>query len=107
MHWWRARGRFAEGEIVFGAALEAAPGEPSALRARALWSRSFLALEAGRFSAAAPYARDALHMAEELAEEATAARALSVLTHVEKVYLDPAAACPGFERARELAQSGR
>ena len=105
MHWWRARGRFAEGEIVFGAALEAAPGEPSALRARALWSRSFLALEAGRFGAAGPYARDSLHMAEESADGATSARALSVLTHVEKVYVDPAAACPGFERARELARA--
>ena len=105
MHWWRARGRFAEGEIAFGAALEAAPGEPSALRARALWSRSFLALEAGRFGAAGPYARDSLHMAEESADEATSARALSVLTHVEKVYVDPAAACPGFERARELARA--
>ncbi len=105
MHWWRARGRFAEGEIFFGAALDAAPGEPSAVRAGALWSRSFLALEAGRFGAAGSYAREALHMAEELSEDATAARALSVLTHVEKVYLDPAAACPGFERARELARA--
>jgi predicted ATPase/DNA-binding NarL/FixJ family response regulator len=105
MHWWRARGRFAEAEIVFGSALDAAPAGASARRARALWSRCFLALEAGRFGAAGPYAREALDMAEKLGEDATAARALSVLTHVTDVYVDPAAACPGFERARELARA--
>ena len=105
MHWWRARGRFAEGQLVFGSALDAAPADASALRARALWSRSFLALEAGKFGAAGPYAREALDMAEKLGEDATAARALSVLTHVTEVYVDPAAACTGFERARELARA--
>ena len=104
MHWWRARGRFAEGELVFGSALDAAPADASALRARALWSRSFLALEAGKFGAAGPYSREALGMAEKLGEGATAARALSVLTHVEKVYVEPGAACSGFERARQLGR---
>src|SRR5215217_4233305 len=105
MHWWRARGRFAEGQLVFGSALDAAAADASALRARALWSRSFLALEAGKFRAAGPYAREALDLAEKLGEDATAARALSVLTHVSEVYVDPAAACLGFERARELARA--
>ena len=105
MHWWRARGRFAEAEIVFGSALDAAPADASALRARALWSRCFLALEAGKFRAAAPYAQEALDMAEKLGEDGTAARALSVLTHVAELYVDPAAACEGFERARALAKA--
>jgi predicted ATPase/DNA-binding CsgD family transcriptional regulator len=105
MHWWRARGRFAEAEIVFGSSLDAAPAGASALRARALWSRCFLALEAGRFGAAGPYAREALDMAEKLGEGATAARALSVLTHVAELYVNPAAACQGFERARALAEA--
>ena len=105
MHWWRARGRFAEGDLVFGSALDAALEDASALRARALWSRSFLALEAGKFGAAGPYAREALDMAGKLGEGATAARALSVLTHVTEVYVDPAAACPRFEHARELARA--
>ena len=102
--WWKLRGRFALADDAYLRSLDAAPVEPSALRARVLWARGYLLAHGGRFDEAAACEIEALDMAQSLEEVSTAARALDVLGMIQ-TYPDPIGAREGLEQARELARA--
>jgi predicted ATPase/class 3 adenylate cyclase/DNA-binding CsgD family transcriptional regulator len=102
--WWRLRGLFAAGESALRRALEAAPDEASRLRARALWARAYLAVNAGDSELGERCAREALAIGEELGDEWIQGRALHALA-LQQVMSDPDVAVPTCERCRELADA--
>jgi predicted ATPase/DNA-binding CsgD family transcriptional regulator len=101
--WRRLRGRFAESDVTYARALEAADEEPSSLRASALRARAWLKAMAADFIGSVKSAEEALAMAEEVGDDSTAARALDVLGLVE-LFRDPIRSRPLLERSRELAE---
>jgi predicted ATPase len=100
--WWSARGRFAEAELAFARALDA-NGERDALRARVLHGRN-LAVTAGAYEAAESYAREALALAEEIGDHATAARARGALGSALQ-FANPEGARTEYARSAELARA--
>jgi predicted ATPase/DNA-binding CsgD family transcriptional regulator len=100
--WWSAGGRFAEGELAYTRALGAHGGGEPALRARAYVGRAHLTTWAGDYRAAEAHATDALALADEAGEPATASRARSQLG-VTRYFANPAAARSELLRAAELA----
>jgi predicted ATPase/class 3 adenylate cyclase/DNA-binding CsgD family transcriptional regulator len=102
--WWRLRGLFADGEAAFRRALEVAAAEPSALRARALWGRAYLATVAAERELGERSAGEALAIGEELDDEWIQGRALHALTTFE-VFVDPRGAILAAERCCELARA--
>lgn len=99
--WWRQRFLFAQAESGFSRALEAA-AEPSRERARAMWGRALMLTFAGAFDRALPAAQEALAAAEGCGDDATAGRALWLIS-VPTMWVDPAGSRSWLERARELA----
>jgi predicted ATPase/DNA-binding CsgD family transcriptional regulator len=101
--WWCARGRLSEAELACGRALEACGDYEPALRARVLFARAYVSLYAGEVEAAESHAREALALAEEVGERATAARARCYLGDAQ-AYWNPRAARSELSRAAELAR---
>jgi predicted ATPase/class 3 adenylate cyclase/DNA-binding CsgD family transcriptional regulator len=102
--WWRLHGLFAAAELALERALIAAPEEPSRLRARALWARAYLAVNAGDRELGARSAEAALAMGEELGDEWIQGRALHALA-TQQLFTDPSAAAETCERCRTLARA--
>jgi DNA-binding CsgD family transcriptional regulator len=100
--WWSARGRFAEAELAHSRSLEACGGREPALRARVLQRRAWVATNAGEHEAAESHATEALALAAEDGDEATAARARGELG-LALLYADPRAGRAELARAAELA----
>ena len=73
------RGHLAHGGRWFDRALAAAPAQPSALRARALWGAAHVGFYGGNYAAAATRGADALAMGEAIADKWATARALNTL----------------------------
>jgi predicted ATPase/class 3 adenylate cyclase/DNA-binding CsgD family transcriptional regulator len=101
--YWTFRGRFSESEAAYVAALAAVP-EPSVLRARALWGRSWMRVRAGDFQPAVEIAQDAVALAEQCDDDGTAARALDMIG-ASQMFVDPAAAIETQQRALALAKA--
>jgi predicted ATPase/DNA-binding CsgD family transcriptional regulator len=102
--WWGARGRFAEAELACSRSLEACGDAEPGLRARVLQCRAWVATTAGEFEAAGAHATEALALADEVGDQATAARARCQLGRT-MMYASPRAGRAELERAVELARS--
>lgn len=98
--YWTLRGRTAEAEAAYSAALSAV-SEPSALRARALWGRAWSLLH-GSGANAIEIAQEAIAVAEQFGDLSTAARASDALGAM-RMLSDPVTAIPTLERGAELA----
>lgn len=98
---WKLRGRFAEADAAYARALALAGEQPSPLRARVLWARSYLGAYGGDFDAAVTHAQEGLEMARALGEASTAARCLDVLATLQS-FPDPAGAVETAEAAIAL-----
>jgi DNA-binding CsgD family transcriptional regulator len=103
-YWWVLTGRLGEGLAALSRALEATPGQRSALRCGALFWRGYLAFFAADYELTQQDATEALALAHELGDRPYEARILNVLGLLE-TGLDPRASLPTFERSRELAQA--
>ena len=90
---WLFSGRLAEGRVWLGRAL-AAPAEPTAARAKALYVAAFLASNDGCLPAAEPLAAEALELAERLGEQVLAAQALTRLAAIRLYRNEAEAAWP-------------
>jgi predicted ATPase/DNA-binding CsgD family transcriptional regulator len=101
--WWGARGRFAEAELFHSRALEACGDRDPALHARVLHGRAFLAVWAGEFAVADAYATEALGLAGQADDAATAARARCQLGAALQ-FADPRASRAELARAAALAR---
>ena len=101
---WRTRGRFAEAESAYSRSIAAAEGGPSAMRARVLWCRAYIAVWSGDFEAAETHGLAALELAERTGDRSTAARALCTLG-LSELYAHPPAARPRLRRAAEFARA--
>ena len=102
VYYWTLRGRLAEGIAAYTAALAATPA-PSALRARALWARSWLLMRAGDGEGAVASAQESLVMAESFGDRSTAARAIDVLGVIQFLG-DPAGAVETLAGGIALAE---
>ena len=102
--WWAARGRYAEAELAYSRSLEAAGDDDPALTALALRGRTYVAVQAGRFEAAVGYATEALALAEEVGDKATAGRARIELGGALQ-FPNPAAGRAEMARGAELARA--
>jgi predicted ATPase/DNA-binding CsgD family transcriptional regulator len=102
--WWWIRGRFAEAEQAHSRSLDACGAGERGLRAPALYSRGYLAVETGRHEAAAVHATEALALAEEIGDKRTAARARLMLGAAAQ-FADPRAGRAEIARAAELARA--
>jgi predicted ATPase len=101
--WWLARGRLAEAELLQSRSLEACGDAEPGLRARVLRGRAMTATLAGRHEAAGAHTTEALALAEEVGDKATAGRARGGLGAV-LVWTNPQAARAELTRAAELAR---
>jgi predicted ATPase/DNA-binding CsgD family transcriptional regulator len=101
--WWSDRGRLAEAELAQSRCLEACGNVEPALRARVLRGRGLTATWAGRYDAAEAHATEALALAEEVGDMATAARARDQLG-AALLWTNPAAARTELARAVGLAR---
>jgi predicted ATPase len=102
--WWKLRGRFALADAAYLRALDQAPDQASALRARVPWARGYLLTYGGRLEEAVASELQALEMARSLEDASTAARALDVLGTLQ-MFSDPIGARGGLEQSRELARA--
>jgi predicted ATPase/DNA-binding CsgD family transcriptional regulator len=102
--WWRGRQTFTQAQAAYSRALAAADEGPSASRARALWGRGNNALGLGEFEAAGADATEALALAEDAGDSATASRARCLLG-LSAAYVNPAAGRSDLRRAVELARA--
>lgn len=102
--WWRLRGFLVAGDTALERALGAAPEEPSAQRAVALWARAYLAVLAGDRELIQSAAGEALAIGEELGDEWIQGRALHARSFVD-LWSDPRAAVAIAGRSRELARA--
>jgi predicted ATPase/class 3 adenylate cyclase/DNA-binding CsgD family transcriptional regulator len=100
--YWTLRGRMAEAEAAYAAALAAAP-EPSAMRARALWARAWLLMHGGVIEQAVGLAQEAIAAAEQFGDPSTAARAFDVVGAIQMLS-DPVGAATTLERGADLAR---
>jgi predicted ATPase/DNA-binding NarL/FixJ family response regulator len=102
--WWRAREILAQAEAAYSRALAAADDGPAASRARALWGLGNNALALGEFEVARTHATDALALAEEAGDRATASRARCLLG-LSAAYVSPVAGRSDLRRAVQLARA--
>jgi predicted ATPase/class 3 adenylate cyclase/DNA-binding CsgD family transcriptional regulator len=102
--WWHARGRFAEAELAYSRSLEAGGGTDPGLRARALQSRAAIATIHSGVDVSEAYATEALALADEAGDRATAARARLELG-LAMALPNPNAGRAELERAAELARA--
>jgi predicted ATPase/DNA-binding CsgD family transcriptional regulator len=102
--WWWIRGRYAEAEHAHSRSLDVCRDRERALRGRALYSRAYLAVEAGQHEAAAAHATEALALAEECGDRKTAARARLLLGAAAQ-FSDPRAGRAELARAVELTRA--
>jgi predicted ATPase/DNA-binding CsgD family transcriptional regulator len=102
--WWHARGRYTEAELAHGQALDVCGDREPGLRARARWSRAWLATSRGEHEAAEAHAMEALALAEEVGDTGTAARARCQLGAALQ-WVRPPAARAELGRAAELARA--
>jgi predicted ATPase/class 3 adenylate cyclase/DNA-binding CsgD family transcriptional regulator len=101
--WWHTSGRFPEAELAYARMLEASGDLYPGVRARVLQCRAAIASILGEFEAAEAHATEALALADEVGDQATAARARLELAIV-LIFANPRAARPEIERAAELAR---
>jgi predicted ATPase/DNA-binding CsgD family transcriptional regulator len=101
--WWGARGRFAEAELAHSRVLAACCGHEPALRARVLHGRAYLAVWSGDFRAGEAHATEALALAEQVGDRATAARARCQLG-AARHFADPRTGRAELARASEFAR---
>jgi predicted ATPase/DNA-binding CsgD family transcriptional regulator len=101
--WWNVRGRFAEAELALARSLDTCE-DRDALRARVLLGRGYVAINAGKSKAAELYATEALALAEEVGDRATAARARCQRGGA-LMYPNPQAARTELTSAVELARA--
>ena len=101
--WWSARGRFAEAELAQSRSLEACGDAEPGLRARVLQRSARVAIAAGKFEAAEAHATEALALADEVGDQATAGRARIELGRAA-MWANPRAGRAELERAAELAR---
>jgi predicted ATPase/DNA-binding CsgD family transcriptional regulator len=104
--WWNVRGRFAEAEMAMARSLDACRDREPALRARVLLGRGYVAINAGKSKAADSHATEALALAEEVGDRATAARARCQRGGAMQ-HANPRAARAELEGAAELARTAR
>jgi predicted ATPase/class 3 adenylate cyclase/DNA-binding CsgD family transcriptional regulator len=102
--WWWARGRVAEAELAYSRSLEACADREPALRARVLHARAAIAIAAGDVEAVEVHASEALTLAEQVADRATAARARCQLG-TARLYANPRGGRPELARAAKLARA--
>lgn len=100
--YWTLRGRMAEAEVAYAAVLDAVQ-EPSALRARALWARSWLLLHGGVVERAIELGQQAIALADEYRDPSTAARAFDVVGAMQMMS-DPVNAVATLEQGAALAR---
>lgn len=80
--WWMTRGRLSEGIGQLGAALEASPSAPPALRARGLWGLGLLAHTSGRDPEAVSSVTESIELARRHGDPSTEARAQAALAEM-------------------------
>jgi predicted ATPase/DNA-binding CsgD family transcriptional regulator len=102
--WWGARGRFAEAELATSRSLGACGERESALRARVLHGRAYLANWTGDFASAETHATEALALADEVGDMGSAARGRAHLG-TALLWSNPRAARAELARASELASA--
>lgn len=100
---WRERGRFAEAARAQSRALAAAPDAPPALRARVLVTCALRSVLQADFTAAEAHATEALALAMDAGDPATAARARCTIGDALQ-FSRPALARTELARAAELAR---
>jgi predicted ATPase/DNA-binding CsgD family transcriptional regulator len=100
--WWCARGRFAEAELAHASSLAATGNDEPGPRALVLHRRAWVATNAGEFEAAESHATEALALAEEVGDQATAARSRCELGRA-LMWADPRAGRAELKRAAGLA----
>jgi predicted ATPase/DNA-binding CsgD family transcriptional regulator len=101
--WWGGRARFAEAELAHSRSLHACGDREPALRARVFRGRAWLATTIAGHEAAEAHAAEALGLAEEVGDRATAARARCQLGDALQ-FTNPRAARAELARAAELAR---
>ena len=101
--YWANRGLISEGTRWLGAVLELEGGDAG--RARAHWGVGWLAAYTGDVEAQLARASEALSLAEEAGDDATAALAVATMTSAMS-WLDPDAATPLHERVEALIAGG-
>ncbi len=99
--WWITRGRFAEAELAYSRSLAACGEREPALRAQVLERRAFTGIWTAAHEAVEAHATEALALAEDAGDEATAARAHFDLGDAQ--LYDQRAGRAQLERAAELA----
>jgi predicted ATPase/class 3 adenylate cyclase/DNA-binding CsgD family transcriptional regulator len=102
--WWKLRGLFGPAERGFAASLDAGDPAPSALRAQVLWGRGYLAAWGNNFVLAVESLQRSSEMAEEVGDESTFARALTMLGWLQ-LFPDPVGSRVTSGRAREIGQA--
>jgi predicted ATPase len=102
--WWCARGRFAEAELAYTRSLGACGDREPGLRARTLAGRAWVGVLGGDFEAAEMHSTEALALADEVGDRATAGRARSRLGWARWT-TNPRAARAEARRAAELAHA--
>ncbi len=102
--WWCTRGRFAEAELAHSRSLDVCGDTEPALRARAIESRAYIAVWVGDFQESEVYATEALALAEEVGDRATAARARCDVGSAVQ-FVNPRAGRAELQRAAELARA--
>ncbi len=99
---WELRGYLAEGGRWFARAL-ATKGEPSVIRARALWGAGHVALYGNEFETTMRCVPEAIAMAQAVGDRWTEARASNTLGYLQMVS-DPAAARLALDRSIKLGR---
>jgi predicted ATPase/class 3 adenylate cyclase/DNA-binding CsgD family transcriptional regulator len=99
---WELRGYLAEGGRWFARAL-ATEGEPSVIRARALWGAAHVALYGNEFETTMRRVPEAIEMAQAVGDRWTEARASNTLGYLQMVS-DPDAARLALERSIKLGR---
>jgi predicted ATPase/DNA-binding CsgD family transcriptional regulator len=102
--WWCARGRFAEAELAHSRSLDACADREPALRARVFRGRVRVATSLGDGEAAESHATEALALAEQAGDGASAARARCQLGAALQ-FSNPRAARAELARAAELTRT--
>jgi predicted ATPase/class 3 adenylate cyclase/DNA-binding CsgD family transcriptional regulator len=100
---WELRGHLGKGGRWFARVL-GVDGQPSALRARALWGAAHVALYGDDFDTMMVRAPQALEMAEAVGDDWAAARALNTLGFAETL-VDPPAGRAALLRSIELGEA--
>jgi predicted ATPase/class 3 adenylate cyclase/DNA-binding CsgD family transcriptional regulator/tetratricopeptide (TPR) repeat protein len=102
--WWKLRGLFIPAERGFVRALEVGDPTSSALRARTLFGRGYLACYAGAIGVAFEALTQAVDMAEAVGDDSTVARALMMQGWLQ-LFPDPAGSRATSTRSLRLAEA--